>query len=633
MSRKSKLILATALFGAALFAASCGGGDNGGTTAGGGSGGSGGGGNGGGGTESTVEGKVLALLDVGGAISGSLRPVFICNLMSDGKAECGPTDLNPNADLDLQYVHEFQNGNVLLVAGNVLYLFDGSQVRRLDTFRSLTSATTNTAAGGVTVPDNAFISRLPNLVMMFNDLGNFVAVTENGTVIRDTGVNPTPAGAACPTVTKAGNTFSISANGNVTSLNRTIQNVLASAGGKFLVYGSDNRLYLRDDPCLPDGQSVSPAPIPNVNDAQMVRVGNDFYIAVNDGVNLYYYRVSGSSSTLVATAPDPTNAFLGGRFDYTLDGEGRLYVAVDTNNDSSADRVDIYHPNNTTGAADANAAISNNVVAMLGFANRALAIDGAAAPNFHDISPNGAVTVLPPDPTLQQHFNNCTDAMNTKAVDGIGTNFIRCLYDQGAAGGNGQRLSSIAFVGGQYRRPNAIVTIAPAPASPPSRAEVGANDILFGANALIVRHAINNRIRLCTTTSTTSPSISCSDTGVLNAAGRPLGFADLDTNNNLIDFYSSYLKSNGSEVFYRNGTTLFVGDIFSTPPTLPITVNNASGGNASFDLNRFAFSFTPVGAPCATQIAYLSSRTANQKTYTIVQPSNACVTRILKVFP
>jgi hypothetical protein len=273
-----------------------------------------------------------------------------------------------------------------------------------------------------------------------------------------------------------------------------------------LVYGSDNRLYLRDDPCLPDGLSVSPAPIANVNDAQMVKVGNDtFYIAVNSGAALNYYRVSGSSSTLVATVP--AAIFAGGRFQYTLDGEGRLYVAVDTDGDGAPDQVDIYNPNNTTGIPDTNtnAFGGNNVVAMLGFANRVLVRDNAApAPNLYDIQPNATVTPLPADATLQQHFNNCTD-VQTKAVDGIGTNFIRCLYDQGTAGGNGQRLSSIAFVGGQYRRPNALEQIAPAPAAAPPRAEVAANDILFGANALIVRHATDNRVRLCTTTSTTNP--------------------------------------------------------------------------------------------------------------------------------
>jgi hypothetical protein len=96
---------------------------------------------------------------------------------------------------------------------------------------------------------------------------------------------------------------------------------------------------------------------------------------------------------------------------------------------------------------------------------------------------------------------------------------------------------------------------------------------------------------------------------------------------------SSYLKSNGNNVFYvRSGGVLKVGNIFDPPSALPITVSDASGGNASFDLNRFAFSFRLGGAPCATQILYLPSRNASPKIYIIAQPSNACVERILKVY-
>jgi hypothetical protein len=540
--------------------------------------------------------------------------------MSDQTAKCGPTDLNPNANLDLDYLHEFQNGNVLLLAGDVLYLFDGSQVRRLDTFRSLTSATTNTAAGGVTVPDNAFISRLPNLVMMFDgNPGNFVAVAENGTVIRDDNVGLTQA--SCPTVTRGGNTFSISANGNVSSLTpaRTIARVLASAGGKFLVYGSDNRLYLRDDPCLPDGQSVSAAPIPGVNDAQMVKVGNDFYIAVRVDVNLSYYRVSGSGPTLLANRAMRAGS---GRFHYTLDGEGRLYARV-----TADDQVDVYR--NTDGdLIGTSAALSVNVVSMLGLADRVLVRDAAAGGgNLHELIPTPSVpSTNVTEATLRQHFNNCTNA-NTQAVDGIGTDFIRCMFDDA----NNQNLSSIAFVGGQYRRPAALVTID----GTAGHTATTQFDILFGANALIVRHATDNSIRLCTTTSTASPSISCSDTGVLNAAGRPLGFAELDTNNDLDRFYRSYLKSRGSEVFYRSGTTPFVGDVFNpTPLSIPLS-NQAvpTGGNASFDLNKFAFgSIPPGGGNCRNRIVYLSSRTANPKIYTITQPSNVCLSAIFRVY-
>ncbi len=156
MSRKSKLILATALFGAALFAASCGSSDNGGTTAGTGSGsgtggGSGGGsGSGGGGptpSPATVEGRVLAVLTTGAATAGAVNPVAICELKSDNKAHCG-NDLNPSENSDIRYLHEFPNGNVVLAgSGDVLYFFNAphNTLTKLTTFRAL-NGTSGTVA-------------------------------------------------------------------------------------------------------------------------------------------------------------------------------------------------------------------------------------------------------------------------------------------------------------------------------------------------------------------------------------------------------------------------------------------------------------------------------------------------------
>jgi hypothetical protein len=130
-------------------------------------------------------------------------------------------------------------------------------------------------------------------------------------------------------------------------------------------------------------------------------------------------------------------------------------------------------------------------------------------------------------------------------------------------------------------------------------------------------------IKLCSTT--TTPSISCSSTDL-----PALNPTDI----------SSYLKFNGNNVFYAKdaaGNTVNppkVGDIFGSPSALPFTVSSPSGGNASFDLTKFAFSFQPVGATarCPTHIAYLSSPTGPVKLYTLDR-ANTCVARILKVFP
>jgi hypothetical protein len=350
----------------------------------------------------------------------------------------------------------------------------------------------------------------------------------------------------------------------------------------------------------------------------MVRVGNDFYIAVRVGANVSYYRVSGSNSTLLNTVA----LVAGGRFNYALDGAGRLYIF------NAANQVRVYRPTDGDQIGTSTAVDGVNFVGMLGLADRVLVRDNAAGGgNLHEFVPTvGIPRTTVTEATLRDHFNNCIDAANTRAVDGIGTDFIRCMFDDA----NNQNLSSIAFVGGQYRRPAALVTID----GTAGHTATTQFDILFGANALIVRHATDNSIRLCTTTSTASPSISCSDTGVLNAVGRPLGFAELDTNNDLDRFYRSYLKSRGSEVFYRSGTTPFVGDVFNpTPLSIPLS-NQAvpTGGNASFDLNKFAFGSIPPGGNCRNRIVYLSSRTANPKIYTITQPSNVCLSAIFRVY-
>jgi hypothetical protein len=183
------------------------------------------------------------------------------------------------------------------------------------------------------------------------------------------------------------------------------------------------------------------------------------------------------------------------------------------------------------------------------------------------------------------------------------------VFDDGAT----EVLYSIAYNSGNYQ--SASYTLQSG-----SHSAISKDDVLFGAGKVLVLGP-SNTIYLCNTT--TTPTISCSATD----------FPDL------IKEIKNYLKVNGLDVFYTNSSgALKVGNAFDPPSALPITVApppapQPSGGNASLDLNKFAFSFRPAGAPCATQIIYFSSRTASPKTYTIAQPSNGCVARILKVFP
>jgi hypothetical protein len=617
MSRKSKLILATALFGAALFAASCGGGGGGGTTAGTGTGGGGGGG--GGGNQpppATEEGKVLAMLNVGGASAGPLNPVAICKLMSNNKVECG-NDLNPNADVALQYFHEFRNGNILLSdANNVLYFFDGNQVRRLTTFRRLGIASTDNVSTGITAIITGTSQRFGtrDFVIMYDGAiaapnPNLVVVTSSGEVIRDNIGAGGTINTACEAVTTgAGATFKLSTDGIATPI--VLPALRARAGGKFLLQNpTDNSLYLSSNRCSAVGDVVVDTTIGGaLDDAQMVKVGDDeFYIAARRGTNLRFYKVSGDSVTNF-TAAGPIVLNTGGRYYYALDGRGFLYA-----NTTDANTVSVY--NNAGGLVGTGAV--NNVQGLLGFADRALAKDNAATPVVYEvyIDNTGAVQTANRGTSNSDALHRCTQAINTRAVDGMGTNFIRCVFDDGSA--LGERLLSLVYDTNDkvFKSTSSIL-------SNTASTAITDRDVRFGANNVLVRTraAGGDFINLCTTT--TSPSISCSSTTL----------PGLDTTRT-----DNYLKSNGNNVFYLTGTTLMVGDIFGTLTTLPIAVTpppapQPTGGNASFDLTKFAFSFQPPTAPllCNTHIAYLSSPAATPKFYAL--PSGSCVQRILKVY-
>ncbi len=595
MSKKSKLILAAALFGAALFGASCGGG--------------------GGGTTSTppppppppppgVDGQVLALLNVGAASAGPLNPVTICQLKSDNKAHCG-NDLNPTANVDLYYGYEFPNGNVLLRdAGSIGYFFNGSQVIKLDRSRPLgaSSAIPETIApdGGITIPDpyasGTKVFLTPDfLILLTNSDRDLVVITSSGKVIKDNDSAAMLVNLSCGVrVTKGSTTYLLNTDGTSTSAIPSIPTFRAAAGDKVLVQSGSN-LFLSDSGCSASGVLVDNLTGLTVEDAKMVAVvegtSTVYYIAVRhstDKVN--YYRVQGSSrSVLVRDIGLDT----GSPNYYTLDGRGRLYAITATNT------VRVYK---TDGMPIGSVTVTG-VDYLWPYPDRILALGTS---DIVEVSTNDSVvntiTVTTSPSTLYTAFRRCVHPTKTRAVIGMGTNFVRCLFDD-SNDTDAEFLYSLKHDSGNYtsasfQLPGATLGIAQA---------------LFGVDKVLVRPGGSSTILLCNTT--TTPSISCSSTDL----------PDLGTD------IKRYLKVNGLDVFYINiSGALKVGNIFDPPGLLPITVSSPSGGNASLDLNKFAFSFTPAGAPCATQIVYFSSRTASQRLYNL--PSDTCVKRILKVY-
>jgi hypothetical protein len=272
---------------------------------------------------------------------------------------------------------------------------------------------------------------------------------------------------------------------------------------------------------------------------------------------------------------------------------------------------------------------------ILAFEDRVLIRDNSgAAPVLYSVSINNVpafvvTNLLPVDvAVLATPLQRCTDA-NTQSVSGRGTSFVRCVFDNGAAGG--ERL--IAFV----HRGSGVYTAIDTQINPTSAAggNITRDHIRFGANNVLVPtrtgatspHVIN----LCSVTTSPALTVSCSPTDLPNPVSAPNIIPLADTTR--IYPFTNLLKFNRNNVFYLSGATApFIprfGDILSTPQSVPILVNRASGGNASFDLTKFAHN---PGSGCITSIEYLDIPNAFAGSYTVAQPSNACVAGILKVY-
>jgi len=591
MSRKSKLILATALFGAALFAASCGGGDSGEATAGTGTGTGGGGGGGNATSNATarVEGSVLALLEVNAS-----KQVSICQLKDNNTVECG-NDISSGANATLTYIHEFSNGNVLLMdSNNKLYFFDGNQVRRLTTYRQLNLPDETSAPAGIVAPNgtNVKLYATKNFAIMHNSDSpkDLVAVSKDGKVIKDNNVDEV--NTHCEAVKRGSQIYKLYVDGHSFPTNIPLY-LNASAGGKYVVLDtSSNKTYLSDSRCSISG--VELGTIPGAYDAKIVLDGNgNFYIAVRNSSHVRYFKVSGNTSNLITLSAEPPISSAYNKYVYALDGEGRLYVI----NGSTPNKVFFYLTNGTR----ASELTSPTYAALLAFRDRVLGINSGGS--VDQIRFNGTALVNSPVSSVSSTlFDRCTSSTNTIAIDGMGTDFIRCAYNESGVGGF---LYSLKHSGGSY--------------STTERSFSSINNAEFVAGKALVR--AGSTIYLCTTTD--APSISCNDIGAPDFDRTLLRVGTTD---------KYYLKSDGmNKVLYRSGISVKAGDIFGPPVDVPIPGVGISGGSASFDLTKFAY--IPVLGPCPTSIVYLSSPNGTPKIYNMTQPSGACVKGILKVFP
>jgi hypothetical protein len=328
----------------------------------------------------------------------------------------------------------------------------------------------------------------------------------------------------------------------------------------------------------------------------MVLAGDgNFYIAARNGTTLNYYKVSGSTKNKLAAGALPSVP--NNKYSYALDGEGRLYAI-----NSSAEEVIVY---NNSGARISNATVygANSSGHLLGFANRVLARNGT---HVYEITISGSTVSNNTNRTDVTYslLTACTDtSTNNKGIDGAGTNFIRCAFDDGS----NRFLYSLKYDKDNNRYDNAAYSIS-------------IQDVDWASGKALVYNS--STVFLCTTTESPTVGISCNDIGAPTLDTTLLR----DGNNN------KYLKSDGTDkVLYISGGTAKVGELLGPPDKVQyLLTTNISGGSASFDLNRFAY--IPGSGSCLTLIAYLSSRTGFPKAYTIEQPSGACLKGILKVY-
>jgi hypothetical protein len=514
---------------------------------------------------------------------------------------------------------------------------------KLTSFRAL-DGTSGTVATGITIPAGVRFHATANFLMIYNG-NDLVAISNTGNVIRDD--NVANINQNCETAGRGPFTFTLNADGTTTSTTAPAPNVVAQAGGKFL-HRLGNDVYLSDSRCGLVNSVLVMGAVNNFAGAKMVEFGGNYYIAIRStaaGTRLDYYRVTGTTRTTLQAglALRANNENL-----YDIDSRGYLYYNVNPAAGRDNDDVSAVAPDGTAlGPLDLSSAAApdnaGRVDGILAFNDRVLARDQGAG-RVYDVFVNAvgalARTVNPAgaDGTALDRCLGLGGLVGRNAVDvnGRSTAVIRCVSDENNPNPPpaGEQTFLTVFVhNGNGNYSSASVIINNNSLDGTNANAVGRDNVRHGANGVLVVTRNNarvlNPINLCTITTAPTFNVSCSETDLPNPVGN-LPIRDTTR----IYPTTDLLKFNGNNVFYLSGTSPRVGNIFGTPQSLTTAVTAATGGNATFDLTKFAFSFRPVDAPpgCNTQVAFFSSTTGAPKFYTL-STANTCVARILKVFP
>jgi hypothetical protein len=450
MSKKSKLILATAVFGASLFGASCGGG-------------------GGGGTASAPPSppsppasdvaKVLVLAAKGISSPGATVGLFEGTVKSDGTVSWS-SDKLPGENL-LDYYHEFSNKSVLLydVIDRSVYLYTAGTLNQVTEGFDVSSGiiTPITITTGLAFSSDYHIF-LPYFLVMDYGADVDVIITPNGKIVYTdytyaehivyAGKDYLVVGDGDTDeyvyiITKDGSVTVLdwddSASGDDPIIGGSVRLLDRVQGTDIILLGhtsdSANAVYV----ILGDGTpvritnstnaSTGDDPVAEINSGKIVRDANgNIFVAINytDGTNnlIQYFKIipSGSGS-VVFTPPAPIN--LGEANDnqlrsggYALDGNGRLYVIDYDGTDFGISTYFIDASNSlVTGPTHPLTFSGTPTPVMLAFANGVLVSDDPSSPNtFYHVLGTNAPTNVALNPDVIQAVSLCNRVNNTSEL-------------------------------------------------------------------------------------------------------------------------------------------------------------------------------------------------------------------------
>jgi hypothetical protein len=574
MSIKSrKVALASAIFSMAVLA-SCGGG--------------------GGGSSSTTpppsstptpptttDAKVL--VQAASAVSaGTTNKVLVCELKSDGTnniISCD-SDINPS-DATYDYQYEFSNGNVLLKGNDGKeYYFNGS----INPLNGKDVA--GNATGQLTIPSGYSIKgdiSNSNFAIYTKPSSSDIVITSSGYIQKtSTGVDISTVYSAnnFVIVTDGSKTYRIKADGTVNVVNDSSNNPIPAVNATPLAISEDNILvkpigggdvYLIKN----DGTAVKISLSTAVaNDARMVKVGNDLYIAVRSGTNLYYYRNTTKSTN------SPVTLGLGSSVYYTLDGSGNLYYYDTALKAIKADFTTISTTTTMTSPY------------FIGTSAGALVKEG---PKYHllSISGNSITDSLTVNSDLISAIDTCVNA-NPSYIKGESTSQIMCV-DKNTGIGADVAFSWITYNNG-YNGKQIDTGI--------TKSTYDYTDF-YGNKAVVYDNNTPSQTEICSVGSTASkctPGLAVQ--GVIKQY------------NNILAMFSSGTLSIG-DLLTGTSNTIFSG--LTTP---------ATGGNVSYDVTMAAAVYNAIGSNCPNGYGN-QIKLSNGKVYT----SNLCISaKLLKLY-